>query len=684
MLPPQLQNLTPQQLQRLKSDPQFQNMIRNYMQKQQMVQQQQILAQQRGPGQPSQQPVPPQQVPQQIPPNQRQVNPQVVGGPPGSSLPQQRSFNGTQAAFLQQQQLKHQQQAHMPPQQLLQQNLHLQQNLLKQQAGFPPPGPHSLGPGGVPPAIGGAVLQNLGNRATVDPLENLAPIGPIDPNNASKFTTEQLSKLKYKELSSLTEWSDALKKEGKEVPPLLTTYEELIKKDTEFLKKYALQANSSKRTIESLVRDIKSYETVKQHRMAAISASTKNQFNNSIWGEGYQGYGNGISNTATQLILPAHNRTHTRVPDISYTDRQVSERLLKRADKPQHLVPVRLEFDQERDKFKLRDTFLWDVNEDVLPLDRFVKTLMEDYKFIPDHHYHTIKASIGEQIKDFRKKPEKTMGELRIPIKIDITINNTQLNDQFEWDILKSDENDPEDFAVVMCDELNLPGEFITAISHSIREQSQLFHKALYLIGYSFDGSPIQEDEIKSRLLPALRMISQDAKLGTIVDDFVSILRNPTTVAEFTPTLSKLTQLEVERLDKEMEREARRKRRHTNTTDYNENNLPNSGGLNTAAGRGSSSRRMALHAGRGVKITLPDLSDIPKTFRTPAPSSILPGAVDVGVPDIYSYNEVMVNRSQVRNPEYKAPHEIDDPNRVVYRHDPVQESLVVKIRLRRR
>lgn len=684
MLPPQLQNLTPQQLQRLKSDPQFQNMIRNYVQKQQMVQQQQLLAQQRGQGQPSQQQGQPQQLPQQLPQGQRQINPQGVGAPPTGGVPQQRAFNGAQAAFLQQQQLKQQQQGHIPPLQLLQQNLTMQQNLLKQHPGTPATVPPSLGPAGVPPPMAGGIPQALASRGSVETPENLAPIGPIDPNNPSKFTTEQFSKLNYKELSSLTEWSDALKKEGKDVPPLLKTYEDLIKKDSDFLKKYSVQANSSKRTLDGLVRDIKSYDTVKQHRMAAISASTKNQFNNSIWGEGYQGYGNGISNTVTQLILPAHNRSHTRVPDISYTDRQVSEHLLSRADKPRHLVPVRLEFDQERDKFKLRDTFLWDVNEDVLPLDRFVKTLMEDYKFIPDHHYHTIKASISEQIKDFRKKPEKTMGELRIPIKIDITINNTQLNDQFEWDILKSDDNDPEDFAVVMCDELNLPGEFITAISHSIREQAQLFHKALYLIGYSFDGSPILEDEIKSRLLPALRVISQDAKLGTIVDDFVSILRNPTTVAEFTPTLSKLTQLEVERLDKEMEREARRKRRHTNTTDYNENNLPNSGGLNTAAGRGSSSRRMALHAGRGVKITLPDLSDIPKTFRTPAPSSILPGAVDVGVPDIYSYNEVMVNRSQARNPDYKAPHEIEDPNRVIYRHDPAQETLVVKIRLRRR
>ncbi|KAM9904313.1 hypothetical protein OXX69_007603, partial [Metschnikowia pulcherrima] len=42
MLPPQFQNLSPQQLSELKNQPQFQNMLRQYIQRQQMMQQQQM------------------------------------------------------------------------------------------------------------------------------------------------------------------------------------------------------------------------------------------------------------------------------------------------------------------------------------------------------------------------------------------------------------------------------------------------------------------------------------------------------------------------------------------------------------------------------------------------------------------------------------------------------------------
>lgn len=596
-----------------------------------------------------------QPLPQQLPLQQR---PSVATNQPGGP-----GYNTTMP--MQQQQQQHMpQHARIPTQQM---------------------NPGVLPPGAKPAVIGGRPLA--------------MPMPPRDPNVPPAFAADVLSSLPYRDLTSLNEWSEKLKKEGKEVPAEVRIYEEIIKKDATFLNKYTQQAMAKKRTIDGLVKDIKAYNDIKQLRMNAISLSSKNQFNNSIWGEGYQGYGNGVTNTATQLILPHYSRSHTRVPDVGLTDRQISENILRRLNsgKSQHLVPIRLEFDQERDKFKLRDTFLWDLDEDILPMDSFVKTLIEDYKFIPEHHFYTILSSVNEQIKGYRKKPDKTMGELRIPIKVDVTINNTQLIDQFEWDILNFKEGDPEMFSTIMCEEMNLPGEFTTAINHSIREQTQLFHRALHLIGYSFDGSLIHEDEIRSRLLPSLRIISQDHKSGTVVDDFVSILRNPSNVADFTPSLVKLTQLEVERLDKEIERESRRKRRHTSNEFESNSGFSSSsgnGGPPATTGRGTSSRRAALHAGRGTKVSIPDLSDVPKTFRTPAPSSILPGAIDLGVPDIYTYNEAIINRTLVKNPNYKPPSfsdSDDDENtvrgengRVKYLCDLLQQRFIVKIKLSRR
>lgn len=123
-----------------------------------------------------------------------------------------------------------------------------------------------------------------------------------------------------------------------------------------------------------------------------------------------------------------------------------------------------------------------------------------------------------------------------------------------------------------------------------------MYIKALNAVGYSYSGAPVNEDEIRNHLLPSLRLVSSDYE---IVDDFFSILRNPANVLDFSPSLNKLSQLEVERLDKEMERETRRKRRHN----YNED-------APQGPGRGFTSRRIAAHAGRGN--TVPDLSDIPK------------------------------------------------------------------------
>lgn len=496
-----------------------------------------------------------------------------------------------------------------------------------------------------------------------------------EPEYPPGFGPDSLAKLPLKQLQALDEWSLKLAEEGKEVPLDIRIYEDIIKRDSSYLQGAHMQTKKNKTMIEKMARDIKTYNTIKQLRMNAINASDKNQYNNSIWGEGYLGYGNGISNTATQLILPQNNKPFSRVPDIGFTEKQLNESVLRglRTGKNKPLVPIRLDFDQERDRFKLRDTFLWDLSDETYRIESFVRTLIEDYKFIPDQHFHSIMGSVNEQIKDFKPIVDNPMGELRVPIKIDLVINNTQFTDQFEWDILSLSENDPEEFASILCDEMSLPGEFVTAIAFSIREQAQLFHKALFLVGYSFDGSLVREDEIRSHLLPPLRVLSNsEAGASEQVEDFITTLRNPASVADFSPALTKLTQLEVEKIDKEMERESRRRRRHNNDFSYNEN------GPNMGVNRGTASRRSGLHVGRGVKTTLPDLSEIPKMFRTPMPSSILPGGIDLGVPEIYGYNELIVNRTQIRNPEFKPP------NAQLVKYSREGGSFFVKIKIPRR
>ena len=76
-----------------------------------------------------------------------------------------------------------------------------------------------------------------------------------------------------------------------------------------------------------------------------------------------------------------------------------------------------------------------------------------------------------------------------------------------------------------------------------------MYYKALNMVGYGFDGSPVHEDEIRNHLLPPLRLVSSDSESWMIFLNF----KKPIKFARLF-TYSKLSQLEVERLDKEMER----------------------------------------------------------------------------------------------------------------------------------
>lgn len=661
-LPPQLANLSPEQLQQLKQQPQFQQILKTYMQRQ-MYQQQ--AAQGQVPHQPNSQPnsarinQPGLMLSMQAP---RMGQPPMLAGL--SQVPPQMGFggvtginNGTPGNFM--------------------------GRPARPGAGIPGQPSINLAPPGslVPPAAqalpGRSLSQTANMRAgrmapegslsgasTARKPENIVPIQQF--TNHPAVAPEVYNRIPFDALDSADKWSKSLEKDGKEVPVDLRIYEDMIKKDMKFNTRNSRNKDLNENLNESLLRDARSYNEIKQLRMGAISLSLKGQFNNSIWGEGYQGYGNGITNVATQLVLPAdrkHNRLISRRTERD-SNKDVIDRLNN--EPTRHLVPIRLDIGELDNKYKLRDTFLWDLNEKDILVEEFVAMLLEDYKFIDRSLGLVIIKSIKDQIDDYNKKPEKPLGELRVPIKINITVNNTQYTDQFEWDILHFEDNDPEEFATVLCEEMSLPGEFATAIAHSIREQTQFFHKSLYLAGYGFDGLAIPEDEIRSHLLPSLRLMSDEPgpSYGKLVDDYFSILRNPSSVNDYTPTLIKLTQLEIERLDKELERESRHKRRQNNE-------------LQASGGR-LSSRRAAAYIPRGGA-TLPDLSDTPKTFRTAQPSSVLPGGVDLGVPDVFTYNEVIVHKSNIPNPEYKPPQ--PKIKRVIFQNDQFNGRFLVKIKL---
>ncbi|KAM5536841.1 hypothetical protein V8D89_009559 [Ganoderma adspersum] len=320
------------------------------------------------------------------------------------------------------------------------------------------------------------------------------------------------------------------------------------------------------------------------------------------------------------------------------------------AQRPEQLVPIRLEFDVEH--HKMRDTFVWNLNDPIITPEIFAQSVVDDYSLAPSYHA-IITKSIQEQLSDYKahsatfgedgvmiddseditngkiskedatwweawrkrvrsealyklpnppdprnrkrrkvvkddpvEQPNGVSGdapmtvddfdedenlmheEMRILVKLDIIVGSYKLEDQFEWDLENIDPT-PEQFAEIYCTDLGLGGEFRTSIAHAIREQVQTYQKSLFLVGHPSDGSAVLDDDLRMSLLPSL----------------TSGARSMEQVSAFTPQLNYLSESELEKNEKDREKElARRKRK-------------------TTRGR------------RGV--ALPD-REPPKTYRTPA------------------------------------------------------------------
>ncbi|KAB0391397.1 hypothetical protein E2I00_003033, partial [Balaenoptera physalus] len=147
------------------------------------------------------------------------------------------------------------------------------------------------------------------------------------------------------------------------------------------------------------------------------------------------------------------------------------------ASQPEVLVPIRL--DMEIDGQKLRDAFTWNMNEKLMTPEMFSEILCDDLDLNPLTFVPAIASAIRQQIESYPTDSIlEDQSDQRVIIKLNIHVGNISLVDQFEWDMSEK-ENSPEKFALKLCSELGLGGEFVTTIAYSIRGQLS-WHQKTY------------------------------------------------------------------------------------------------------------------------------------------------------------------------------------------------------------
>ncbi|OZJ05621.1 hypothetical protein BZG36_01506 [Bifiguratus adelaidae] len=190
---------------------------------------------------------------------------------------------------------------------------------------------------------------------------------------------------------------------------------------------------------------------------------------------------------SAQPILPLELKRTARRTKHHYRTEQEMSML---ADVEEQLVPIRINIDV--DDIKLRDAFLWNMNEPYLTPEHFAEMLCEDLEIPSSKFSQIISKEIRAQVSEFAGINEMPMPDTdnRTVVNLDLQVGRVNLRDRFEWDLSPSVYNSPEAFSRLLAADLAIGGEFVSLITHGIREQI-LNHKRDRTDEYGYDSTQV-------------------------------------------------------------------------------------------------------------------------------------------------------------------------------------------------
>ncbi|TFK40761.1 SWI-SNF chromatin remodeling complex, Snf5 subunit [Crucibulum laeve] len=262
----------------------------------------------------------------------------------------------------------------------------------------------------------------------------------------------------------------------------------------------------------------------------------------------------------------------------------------RQAQQRNAVVPIRVEF--ETGTYRVRDCFVWNVNETVIKPEQFAKIFCYDLD-LPMECIDIVANQIKAQLEDNEPVASMDLGldgamdvdavpenieeipECRVILSIDVQIANHHLMDHIEWDLLSP--LTPEAFSEKLCQELGLTGEAVPLIAHAIHEELIKHKKDAIEWGVIGGDRDVPEDHTQPSGDKAQRDRSalvkdktglglgwgRAPKDGRGPKTLKSVWRDWAEAEEFRTKFEILSAEEVERREIEKERASRRLRRET-------------------------------------------------------------------------------------------------------------------------
>ncbi|PFH53406.1 hypothetical protein AMATHDRAFT_137812 [Amanita thiersii Skay4041] len=302
---------------------------------------------------------------------------------------------------------------------------------------------------------------------------------------------------------------------------------------------------------------------------------------------------NDIDQSYLGMVPPSRLIKPRPIFPVSY-DYPTPDVMEKQAQRRTALVPIRVEF--ETDTHRIRDCFLWNINETIITPENFARIFCNDLdlSLVPwaDTIANQIRAQLeehegvasmeigldGAQDIDAVPPNDEEIHECRVILSIDVQIANYHLMDHIEWDLLSP--LTPEAFSQRLCMELGLPGEAVPLVAHAVHEELMKHKKDA--IEWGVIGGDLGED-ITSNVGGGGDRPNRDRNAFGVVKDktglgfswgrapkdgrgpktLKSVWRDWAEAEEFRTKFEELTAEEVERREIERERASRRLRRET-------------------------------------------------------------------------------------------------------------------------